>query len=318
VSALRQLLSALWAAVWLRGRLVGLRLRRVFGGGGKTGAGPDFQSLGADILADEANHQQIELPAELVARLDLTRTELVEHARRAAPLSARSRGTRRRRIASLTVAGLLGLGVVGAGASALVSGSTGVPAVDRLLGIYETGLNKPEASVRPGPSGDDLQPSPSKASEPIEVALEDGSRVVTSFYKAKDGKICWAVADSEASSSGTLSCDVPAAVAAGIRDGGYVPAIEVGPNNVLIRGYVGADVVALSGRGPEGSLDIRLGAPWAPDGSDLDPLRPFVAVAAHSAKGMPLGKSGLPDSGLLSSYVFDAATGDGHRIRIMP
>ncbi len=318
MNALRQLIAGLWAALWLRGRLLGLRLRRLFGGGVEAGAGPDFHQLGTDVLAEEDAHESIELPAELAAGLDLTRTELIEHARRAAPLSPRPQGIRPRRIASLTVAALLGLGIVGAGASALVSGSTGVPAVDRLLGIYETGLNKPEASERPGPSGDDIQPSPSKASEPIEVALGDGSRVVTSFYSAKDGKICWAVADSEASSSGTLSCEVPAVVAAGLRDGGYVPAIEVGPNNVIIRGYVGADVAALSGRGPEGSLDVSLGAPWTPGGSDLDPLMPFVAVGAQSAKDMPLGKSGLPDSGLLSSYAFDAVTGDGRRIRIMP
>jgi hypothetical protein len=318
VRALRQLLGALWAAVWLRGRLVGLRLRRLFGRRPSADDRSDFHLAASETPVEGVDYELAEPPAELAARLDATRAELLDSARQASKRQARPTRARRGRSIAIAIAALLGLGVVGAGASALVAGSTGVPAVDRLLGIYEAGLNKPEASERPGSSGGDLQPSPSKASEPIEVALEDGSRVVTSFYSAKDGKICWAVADSEASSSGTLSCEVPAAVATGMRDGGYVPAIEVGPSNVIIRGYVGADVVALSGRGPEGSLDVSLGAPWAPGGSDLEPLRPFVAVGAHSTKDMPLGKSGLPDSGLLSSYVFDAVTGDGRRIRIMP
>jgi hypothetical protein len=276
VSALRQLLSAIRAAVWLRARLLGLKLRRRFGSAPEADAGPDFQSLGVDVLAAEATH---ELPAELAARLDLTRAELVEHARRGAPPAARPRGARRRRrIASIVLAALLGLGAVGAGASALVSGSTGVPAVDRLLGIYESGLDRPDASERPGPSGSDLQPSPSKASEPIELTLADGSRFVASFYVARDGRICVAVTDADGGVRfGDVQCAVPDSFRQQLaRDDVIVLGTMGYRGTVVTSGLVSTRAKGLKARVEP--LDIVIGEDWIPDLQGADSVRPFVGL----------------------------------------
>lgn len=317
MSALRQLLGAIWAAVWLRGRLVGLRLPRLFGGHRSPDAGFDFHLAAAEIPVEGVDYEPIELPAELMARLDVTRGELLGYAR---DLTQRARPRRRRRgrTAALSVAALIGLGALGAGASALVSGSTGVPAVDRLLGIYEQGLDKPGASDRPGPSGSDLQPSPSKASEPIETTFPDGSRSVTTFYVARDGQICWAVADLDGGRSGGLSCESPSVVSSGMQDGGYVPGIGVGTSYVVVRGYVSGDVVSLSGRGPSGPLDVQLGELWTPRSTPaVGPLKPFVAVAHLDVQPKLDTPAEAPELHL-RSYDFDAMTEDGHQILIKP
>ncbi|HYI81562.1 MAG TPA: hypothetical protein VEW67_11935 [Thermoleophilaceae bacterium] len=319
MSFLRQLTSALWAALWLHGRLLGLRLRRLFGRGPEADTGPDFQLLGADVLAAEADRDPVEIPAELTARLAVTRAELAERAHAAATPRTSPPVRRRRRAATLTVAAVLGLGVVGAGASALVSGSTGVPAVDRLLGIYEQNLSKPGAADRGGPSGSDLQPSASKAAEPIETVLPDGSKSVTTFYVAEDGNICWAVAAEDGSGAGGLGCSSPTDFVKALEAGGYVPGIEVlGMSHIVLRGYVRAAVVSLSGHGPNGPLEVQLGEPWTPSSLPaVGSLRPFVAVASL---GSPLkldGREPLPELER-RSYSFDAVTDDGRQFRIRP
>ena len=319
MSSLRQLMSALWAALWLNGRLLGLRLRRLFGSDPEADAGPDFQLLGADVLAAEADLDPIEIPAELTARLATTRAELVERAHAAGAPRTSPPVRRRRRAATLTVAAVLGLGVVGAGASALVSGSTGVPAVDRLLGIYEQGLNKPDAAGRPGPSGSDLQPSASKAGEPIETVLPDGSKSVTTFYVAENGNICSAVATLDESGAGTLSCGSPGEVAKAIQDGGDVHGMwGLGTSHILLRGYVSSDVVSLSGRGPSGPLEVQLGEPWTPSSTPaVGSLKPFVAVASLDS---PLERDGREPPLALErrSYSFEAVTDEGRQLLIGP
>jgi hypothetical protein len=314
VRALRQLVAGLWAALWLRGRLLGLRLRRVFGGA--IDDGPDFHRAGADAPVDGIDYGAAELPPELIARLDATRAELLDHASTALADTAPRRHVRRRRTASLVTAAFLAFGAVGAGASALVTGSTGVPAVDRMLGIYEEELSKPGASERTGPSGAVLQPSSSKASEPIEVVLSDGSRNVTAFYVAQDGRICWAVADGDPDGSGTTSCEMPAGVLNGVRNGVYVPAIELDASDVILRGFVRSDVASVSGSGPDGFLEVRLGEPWTPEVPDAETLRPLVATSS----GPKAGPSGSKDDPRfdLRRYTFEAITDDGRRISGVP
>jgi hypothetical protein len=319
VSSLRQLMSALCATLWLHGRLIGLRLRRLFGRRPEADPGPDFQLLGADVLVAEAGRDPIEVPAELIARLAVTRAELAESAHAAATPPTSTRASRRRRTVAVTVAAVVSLGVLGAGASALVSGSTGVPAVDRLLGIYEENLNKPGAGDRGGPSGSDLQPSASKAAEPIETVLPDGSKSVTTFYVAEDGRICSAVATLDGNGVGELGCDWPGEFAQPLEAGGYVPGISgLGTSRVILRGYVRSDVVSLSGRGPSGPLEVQLGDPWTPSSTPaVGTLRPFVAVASFDS---PLQLDGHepPPEFEGRSYSFDPVTDDGRQLRIRP
>lgn len=317
MSSLRQLMSALWAALWLHGRLLGLRLRRLFGRRPEADPGPDFQLLGADVLVAEAGRDPIEVPAELTARLAVTRAELAESAHAAATPPTSRRGSRRRRTVAVTVAAVVSLGVLGAGASALVSGSTGVPAVDRLLGIYEENLNKPGAGDRGGPSGSDLQPSASKAAEPIETVLPDGSRSVTTFYVAEDGRICWAATTPGGRGAGELGCNLPGEFAQPLEAGGYVPGISgLGTSHAILRGYVRSDVVSLGGRGPSGPLEVQLGESWTPSSTPaVGSLRPFVAVAALDSPADLDGRKLSPE---VDWYSFDAVTDKGRRLRIRP
>jgi hypothetical protein len=317
VSALRQLLGALWVAGWLRARLVGPRLRRVFGRRTTPDHGPDFYLLGADVLAAEGAREPITLSAELETRLELSRIELLDHARSGAARQARSPGNRRRRTVSLTVAALLGLGVLGAGASAVVSGSTGVAAIDRLLGIYEQGLDEPGAAGRPGPSGSDLQPGPSKATEPIEVTLSNGSRVLVSFYLARDGQICSATADADGQKpTGTSGCEPSRVLEERLMsDDGFVPAVNSQGDDVIVKGYLSSRVVDLRVEGPSGPLDVYLGEAWTPDLPDATPLRPFVAVGPLASGG---ATDSVPRTLDLQNYVFRAVTKDGDRIYITP
>jgi hypothetical protein len=316
MSSPRQLLSALWAALWLHGRLLGLRLRRLFGRRPEVHEGHDFHFLGADVAATEADRNSVEIPAELAARLDATRAELLGHARDAAERRARPMRPRGARSIAVAAAAVLGLGVVGVGATALVAGSTGVPAVDRLLGVYDENLDRSGTSDHPGAAGD-LQPSASKAADPIEVTAPDGSASVTTFYIARDGRICWAVADQDGRGAGTVSCEQPRNVANGIAEGGYVPGIEVDDTHVTLRGYVGEDVLSLTGRGPAGPLDVRLGSPWKPAASELGTLRPFVAVGRLDPETLS-DPAGMQDALTLRNYLFDAETGDGRRFSIEP
>lgn len=313
---LRQMFGAFWAALWLHGQLLGLRLRRLFARGPEVDEGHDFQLLGADVVAAEADRDPVEIPAELAARLDVTRAELLGHARDAAqrrPRRTRPRGGRSIAVAAVAV---LGLGVVGAGATALVAGSTGVPAVDRLLGVYDENLDKSGTSDHPGAAGD-LQPSASKAADPIEMTAPDGSVSVTTFYIARDGRVCWAVADRDGRGSGTVSCEQPRYVANGMAEGGYVPGIEVDDTHVTIRGYVREDVVSLIGRGPGGPLDVQLGSPWKPSAPELGTPRPFVAVGRLDP-GTLSNPAGMQDALTLRNYAFEAETGDGRRFSIEP
>lgn len=315
MSAPRQMLSALRAALWLHIRLLGLRLRRLFGRAPEADGGPDFHALGADVLAAEANLAPIELPTELTARLATLRAELAGHAQAVAPPRTSPLGTGRRRTVALTVAAVLGLGVAGAGASALVSGTTGVPSVDRLLGIYEQNLNKPDAADRRGPSGSDLQPSASKAAEPIETVLPDGTKSETTFYVAEDGRICSAIRGG--STPATVGCNSPEDIAAAVEAGGYVPNVAgLRPGRIALVGYVRGDVVSLGGRGPSGPLDVQLGQRWTPSSTPaVGTLRPFVAATSFDAPPDSDGGMSLSD---LDRYSFDAVTDDGRRLRISP
>lgn len=318
MSAPRQMLSALRAALWLHIRLLGLRLRRLFGRAPEADGGPDFHALGADVLAAEANLAPIELPTELTARLATLRAELAGHAQAVAPPRTSPLGTGRRRTVALTVAAVLGLGVAGAGASALVSGTTGVPSVDRLLGIYEQTFDKPSADSY-GPSGSDVKPGASDAAEPMETVLPDGIKSLTTFYVAQDGNICSAVAATDEPGSGTLSCESPRALAKAMEDGGALQGISgLGSSHIALRGFASGDVVSLQAHGPSGPLKVQLGERWTPSSSPtVGALRPFVAIASFDTPLKPDGREPLPEINR-RSYFFEAATDDGRRLRISP
>ncbi len=298
MSALRTMLAALWAAVWVRWKLLAVRARRAFGGKDPAAAGSGYYLSAAEIPVEGIDYDVAELPPDLVERLDVSRQELLDRTRAGASGPARRSRARRRRTVSVAVASVLALGVAGAGASALVTGTTGVPAVDRLLGIYEQ--NRP---------GGGLQPDPAAGSASVELATADGQRIVSTSYVAEDGRICTAITDAEVGGAGDVSCVPPAFVTSALeRRGGVVSGAVGNGDKALIAGFVRPDVEALEAAGPYGSAKAKAGPVWMSGPGGAGPLRPFLAIAGHRPNRV-LG---------LSDYKIHAVTETGDRFQIAP
>ena len=282
MSAPRQLLAWLWAAAWLRWRLVGVKARRFLGGGPAAAvAGPGYHLAPADVPVEGVDYDPAELPAGLAARLEDTRTELLDRARSTAARRTRRRGSRRRRAFSLATAALVTLATLGAAATALIAGSTGVPAVDRWLGIYEAALEKPKGPDRFWPGGPDVRPGPAGAGPSIEIPLSGGSRrLLVTSYVARSGDICFTFTGTDRSGvTGTIGC-----VTAGflgprlVREEGLVAGSGSAGDMGLLVGFVTTEIDRISARGPTNSLDAYLGDSWTPDVARVGSLRPFVVV----------------------------------------
>lgn len=304
MSALRQLVAALWAAVWVRWRLFAVRARRVFGARDAAAAGSGYYLGAGEIPVEGIDYATDELPPELVARLDVARVELVDRARGVTTRQARRRRVRRRRTASLAVASLLTLAVAGAGASALVTGTTGIPAVDRVLGIYEKNLEwRAPAGV-----GWSHRPDPSVESTSIEFPVGE-MQMVSAWYLARSGDVCSLLTDADRGSFGDLACVSPADLAANLEQtGGALFSTVDSFAGGVVRGYVTSDVQRLEGMGPVGRLDLHLGDAWSPGVDGVGSLKPFVGVQ----QGRPAQPTSMRD------YEIWAVEEGGRRVRIWP
>jgi hypothetical protein len=320
MSALQRLLAWLGAALWLRRRLVAAKARRLFGRSSAAGSGPGFHLAPADVPVEGVDYDVDELPPDLLARLEGTRSELLDHARERATRPTRRGGVRRRRTLSLATAAFATLAVGGGGAIALVTGSTGVPEVDRLLGIYEAELEERGVSDQSGSRGEEVQPRLDRETASIEIPVGDGAqRIVSSFYVARDGNVCSAVADRPQSERGWLGCAPPGPIAQRlVQSDGSVLTVTARADAVVVTGVVSNRVVEIEGQGPSGALDVRLGAPWRPGLASLEVLRPFVALAEAGPIAGGGGPDGTDGFGALDPrrYVLEAVTDRGERIRI--
>jgi hypothetical protein len=298
VSALRTMLAALWAAVWVRWKLLSVRVRRAFGGSDPAAAGSGYYLSASEIPVEGVDYDLSELPPELVAGLELARGELLDRARAGAASPARRPRAGRRRTVGVAVASLLALGAAGAGASALVTGTTGVPAVDHLLGIHEQ--NRP---------GGGLQPDSAAGSSSVELSTPDGQRFVSTSYVSKDDRLCRVITDVVPGKPGGFGCVDPVFVTRSLeRTGGLLAGLLSNGNEVLITGFVRPDVVAIDATGPDGSAEVKLGPEWSPGLAGIDSLKPFLAIAGHR-----------PDRELDNSdYEIHAVTETGQRFRIAP
>lgn len=292
MSALRQLLASLWTAVWLRGRLLAIGVRRRFGGGSGPAAGSDYYLTAAETPVEGIDYDPNELPATLVAGLDATRAGLLDHARGASTSTQTpGRGTRRRRTASLATAAVLAFAVVGAGATALVTGSTGVPAIDRLLGYNaadrdRTGGGGPSSR----PPGETVTPRQGTPNMVLRAPFEVGGvahEAVASSYRSANGALCLVTttAESDPEPRGSGSCLSLPALKRQLADRNVVNAsLNVGQTLVL-GGYTSAEVEGLEIDGPGGKLTVRLSGRWRPDGPGTEELRSFLAVAPQGLDG---------------------------------
>jgi hypothetical protein len=298
VSALRTMLAALWAAAWVRWKLLAVRVRRAFGGGDPAAAGSGYYLSAAEIPVEGVDYDLGELPPDLVAQLDGARQDLLGSARGGAARAARRPRARRRRTVSVAVTSLLALGVAGAGASALVTGTTGVPAVDRLLGIHEQ--NRP---------GGGLQPDPAGGSSSVEISTRDGQRFVSTSYVSKDGRICTVITDVEPGRPGGGGCAAPSAIADSLeRDGGLVTGVVANGGEALLTGFVRSDVVEIEALGPDGNVKTEVGSEWPLRTLGTGSLKPFLAVSGKRPNGQVTG----------ADYEIYAVTGTGDRFRIAP
>ena len=239
----------------------------------------------------------------MIARLDATRNELLEAGeRRAVP--ATSRNARRRRVASLVTVAVLGVGGVGAGAAALVTGSTGVPAVDRFLGTYEA---EPDEDNVSGGRRRAVQPDSSGDSTTVEIRL-GARRLISTSYVARDGRFCTVLTDAGVEAAADVVCADRESLTARLeRDGGVVIGIEDKGDTVVMRGFVRDRASTLVGRGPGGPLEVRLGGTWTPPVSDVGSVRPFVATGGSAAEGLHS-----------DDYVLRAIDNDGNSTEISP
>jgi hypothetical protein len=279
MSAARALLAWLWAAVWLRWRLLGKATPT-----GAAAGGADFQLAPADVPVAGVDYDPDELPPELLARLGDTRTELHSQARLRAERGDGRVAVRWRRVVGVATAALVSLAVVGAGANALVSGSTGVPAVDRLLGIYEANLSKPGREGQGGLSGPDAQPAPGTEAARVIVRLPGGQRLVSVSYVSAGGSICSLLTRPGGRRDGNLTCRSATDLVRTIQQrGGTLEAISSQREGTVLRGFVAADLKRVQATGPAGPLDMHIGRKWKPDLPGAVVLRPFVAVGASGS-----------------------------------
>ncbi|HEX2070907.1 MAG TPA: hypothetical protein VHF90_04585 [Thermoleophilaceae bacterium] len=308
MSAPRRPMAWLWAAIWLRWRLAGIKLRRGFAGSSTARHGVDYHLEPAEIPVEGADYQPNELPEELMSRLAATRAELHERARSLATARTGHRG-RRRRLGALAVAALLGLSGAGAAAAALVTGSTGVAAVDRLLGIADDRVDQPGISGRPDGTARDFQPRPSGSS--VSVAAPLGSRrLVASSYVARDGRVCSVLTEDDAAGiAGDVTCEALVTLERKLaQNAGAATGIAGLGGAVVIWGLADGRVTSLTGRGPRGPLDVHLGPRAALGDTEGARARGFIAVERSGADGTVDPRE----------FVFHAVREDGSSATIRP
>jgi hypothetical protein len=286
VNPSRRLLNALWAALWLYSQLIGVRLRRLFGSHRTPEAGPDFHLAAAQVPVEDVDYDPDELPSDVIARLDTIRNQLLASVPSGASVH-RPHRARPRRVVLVAATSLLLFGVAGAGATALVTGTTGFEAVDRVLGIYEAESQKPETLGIPVPGRNGARPDLSHGRASVSVLTADGSSFVATSYVAQSGEICSVVTglasrspDSEPGALNTLSCISPTELAERLDDGReYLISSAISREGVVLAGLSSGDVVSMRGRGPNGPFDVEVGERWSSGLPGLGMLTPFAGVS---------------------------------------
>lgn len=239
--------------------------------------------------------------------LGAIRAELVGAAQR------RTVARRRRHRAVTTVATAMLMLVSVGGAGAVVTGTTGVPAVDGLLKKIDF---EQEAAKGPGGSVPAIVPGDSSsASDPLELSWGAEPEQATAVaYLSRGGPICFALAKhhgegvSEAR-GGVRDCVSQSTLTQRLADDtAFIAGGSFGEVTVL-DGYTAADVESLAISGPEGEFDVKLGDVWTPDLPNAQPVRAFVALADVDGIGEARG---------FQSYSVEARMEDGRTVEIRP
>jgi hypothetical protein len=188
--------------------------------------------------------------------------------------AGRRRSSRRRtRRAAAAVAIVVGVLAATAGAAELTGFTTGVPAVDELVGIESKTPAPGEAPAA------DHRPGPGDASEPLAVQMGDGT-YQTVAYLARDGGVCIVSAERHRGGvrGGFGGCppleDVNRRVA---RRGGVWQGSSHGPDQRTNQFLVDGNVSAIRPLG-EGDWKVLMTAPWTPQAPDARALRLAVVI----------------------------------------
>jgi hypothetical protein len=260
---------------------------------------------------------------EQAARRDHIRSALVAEAERVSAKRRRRRRVRRHRVAAFACVLALTAGVVTAGGSALLTGSTGSDAVDAFLNLHAShnGESPPTHAANPGPGGD-TRPSLDSASRPVSVPLpQNDSSAVGVSYISNDGRLCGVLraskrTDTASTVDNLLGCVQPQFAYEQVEG---VPATVVGArisDAVLLHGYAREDVAKLAVHGPFGLYTVAMAKPWTPNTPGAVGLRPFFAVAEgrFGPDGITVGEEGaLTDR---RNYLLTATFADGRTKRV--
>jgi len=229
--------------------------------------------------------------------------------------AARSNQRRLRRHRLLAVAVLPALLLTAsAGAAAVGDLTTGLPAVDRLLGTE----GQPD-------DGTDPLPGPGNASEPLRLPNSaDGTGAGAVAYLSRDGRVCKAQGDfrrSDGAPRGTSGggCYAPSDLARILSRRTAICCGSVhGPDRRIYDGFASGDVIALRFFTDDGAtFEATLTPAWTPDAPGAKPIRLFVAI---DERDLDVGTDGIVQPHELDSmkqgYRVEAELRDGRTVQI--
>lgn len=243
-------------------------------------------------VPDDSDYEPIELSPELQARETLFLDGLEAHAERIRRNRRRRRAVRRRRVVAFAGSIVLGAFTVGAGASALITGSTGSEEIDSFLHLKHH--HDSTSPVFPSTPRPDTRPRLDSASEPFRVPIGRGATHAEAVaYLANDGRFCFVISTPIRSRGSdavdnVIGCSPPSSVYRQLDHGAaFFTGRHLG-RTIIVSGYADETVTDVAVTGPFGRMRTQLSDPWTPDVDGAQPLRAFVATDLHG-----FGRSGL-------------------------
>lgn len=242
------------------------------------------------------------------------------------------RGPRRRRRRTVTAAFacLLLLILGSAGASAVIFGTTGIPAIDRVLSARQAHPRQQPGPPRsagigrglPSSARPALEPAPGTTSKPLPIPRALGTEGVA--YVSTAGKVCFVTVAREldpAVEPGSLpdnfaTCGPSPEEIADELDN--TPAVVAGiraAEPAFIVGYAAENVKDLAVTTPEGRpLVVDLSDPWKPEATGSASIRVFVASRPSYLDR--IGQGPDRESSDPRSYDIRARLDDGRMVRV--
>lgn len=235
----------------------------------------DDPYLDEDEIPEEGvDYDPLEITPEIRDRLSADREEMIVYIERMNARTRRRRRVRRRRAAVLAAAVLMSAAAAGAAAEILLTGSTGVPAIDQVLSISEEARKPPLPPSTPGVDS---------ASEPVSIPWksQEGTSAVGVAYLSGRTDLCFSLAVpddiSHVTGAGAVQCQSLAAVASALADHRFFVMTINFRRTVTITGVAAVNIATVEATGPMGEFETRLGPPWVPPVDGSQAVRPFVA-----------------------------------------